>query len=502
MRVEKLDFKKIPVVLKRYDFNSKMAICQKHSMDIMSVNGLINFNEQINKIFPWELETFALFSVITLNEYSYNKFENGKNIKEFHNVINTIRNYTPPELEVHKENVDFVSNILMITALNQFQLQEDIRFKLYRYLYIFKFKNDVVDMNTQFISKFGTGYKEFKELGVIFQILASSNLKKYPEYKSILDYTINKYELVIRQLSIERTEFIARQKNVTKDINQYVYGFKFFYQFPFIKNGDSIFLPLPHLIMQAVTSSLLFRLTEGNGELRELLGKEVLESYIHHIASLCDGFNEVLPEYKYIHGQNEKRTLDIMIREGDSCLLLDSKSMSPRASLRNLIDEETEYTINRIVENVIQVYTHITQRFQVEYNPFEGEMCFVKGNIFGAVILLEDSYVRREIIMKRAAEKMGIDIKSKEYEYLCSNVKIISLYVLEEMIFTKENILQLLKNNRYDKEKWFDFSFTSSSKSKKMEMHESIRKMSKGIEEFASEFAEELVRARIIGKEN
>ncbi len=66
MRVEKLDFKKIPVVLKRHDFNSKMAICQKHSMNIMSVNGLINFREQINKIFPWELETFVLFSVITL----------------------------------------------------------------------------------------------------------------------------------------------------------------------------------------------------------------------------------------------------------------------------------------------------------------------------------------------------------------------------------------------------------------------------------------------------
>lgn len=66
MRVKKLDFKKIPVVLKRHDFNSKMAICQKHSMNIMSVNGLINFREQINKIFPWELEMFVLFSVITL----------------------------------------------------------------------------------------------------------------------------------------------------------------------------------------------------------------------------------------------------------------------------------------------------------------------------------------------------------------------------------------------------------------------------------------------------
>lgn len=36
-----LDFKRIPVVLKRYDFKGKMKICREHSKELMSINGLI-----------------------------------------------------------------------------------------------------------------------------------------------------------------------------------------------------------------------------------------------------------------------------------------------------------------------------------------------------------------------------------------------------------------------------------------------------------------------------
>ncbi|PGD66349.1 hypothetical protein COM36_30810, partial [Bacillus toyonensis] len=215
-------------------------------------------------------------------------------------------------------------------------------------------------MKQQFIGKFGCNFDEFKKFGFIIHSLFSKEINKSLT-PDIYDYVIRKYRYVIQHLLIDRADYVARQEKIIHDTTQYIYGFKFFYQFPFISYNQEIFLPLPHLIIQSVTSSLLFRLTEGNDKLRELFGKEVLESYILHLCGLSEGFDEVIPEYSYKYKRNNKRTLDIMIRKGDKCLMLDSKSMSPRASLRNLNDKDVEYTVNRMVDAVIQVYEHITE---------------------------------------------------------------------------------------------------------------------------------------------
>ncbi|MGE6593669.1 hypothetical protein ACQKFU_29900 [Bacillus mycoides] len=160
-----MDFERIPILLKRYDFKSKMNICQQYSKEIMSINGLVTTNELINKVLPWELETFALFSIITFKEYSGHKFEDQKEQKNFIKIINTIKNYLPPILEHSKNNNKFLGYFLIVTGLNQFQIQENIRYKLYRYSYIFNFENETINMKQEFFEKFGCSYDEFKKLG-------------------------------------------------------------------------------------------------------------------------------------------------------------------------------------------------------------------------------------------------------------------------------------------------------------------------------------------------
>ncbi|WP_432359177.1 hypothetical protein [Sporosarcina sp. UB5] len=491
-----MEFNRIPIVLKRYDFASKMNICQAHSKEIMSINGLIDSNELRGKALPWDLETFALFSCITIGENSDYKFEDRKGQKRFAEIINAIKAYIPPKLELTQGN-KFLDNFLIVTGLNQFQIQEEIRYIMYRYNYIFNFSNTKVNLQQEFTDKFGCSFEEFKSFGFIIHTLLSRELNK-PISQSIYDYIIEKYSRIIQHLTIERENFIGLQKKITEDITQYIYGFKYFYQYPFISYNQEIFLPLPHLIIRSVTSSLLFRLTEGNNKLRELFGKEVLESYILHLCNLSTWFDEVVDEYPYKYKKNQKRTLDIMIRKGNQCFMLDSKSMSPRISLRNLGEEDVEHTLNRIVESVVQVYRHITVRFQEEYYPFDLKVDFLRENIFGAVILFEDSYIRRENIMNKAAEQLDITIGTEDYKFLCSNIKLLSLYELEKMIFQKEDVFQLLKSNRQNENKWFDFTIMDYSKENDIEFIEEISQTVENMQEIIIQFAHELIERGLI----
>ncbi len=494
-----LDFERIPILLKRYDFWEKMNVCQAHSKELMSIGGLISIDEWRGKALPWELETFALFSVITLGEYSDRRFDDIKGRKQFAKIINAIKDYRPPKLEIAQDNNRFLDYFMIVTGLNQFQIQEDIGIKIYRYSYIFNFENKNLNMKQQFTEKFGCSYDEFKKFGFIIHSLFSREINKSIT-PDIYDYVIRRYGYVIQHLLIDRADYVSLQEKIIHDITQYIYGFKYFYQFPFISYNQEIFLPLPHLIIQSVTSSLLFRLTEGNNKLRDLFGKEVLESYILHICGLSEWFDEVIAEYSYKYKRNNKRTLDIMIRKGDKCLMLDSKSMSPRVSLRNLNDQDIEHTVNRMVTAVIQVYEQITERFRNEYYPFDVQVDFLKENIFGAVILNEDSYILREIIMTTAAEKLKIVHGSEEYKYLCSNVKLMSLYEFEKMIFQQEDVLQLLINNRQNESKWFDFSFKNYHEKNDKGVIEEISQVSENMKEILMEFVQELVKEGLISR--
>jgi hypothetical protein len=406
-------------------------------------------------------------------------------------MINSIRNYVPPQLNhfIDKDENKYLDYFLVVTGLNQFQVQQEMYYRIYRYSYIFNFKNDKVNMKEEFTKKFRYSYEKFEEMGLVFNFSFASELEMTPIYK----YLSDKYGYLIQYLAMNREEYILLQRKITQDITQYIYGFKYFYQFPFISYEQDTFLPLPHLIMHSVTSSLLFRLTEGNNELRNLFGKEVLENYVVHICSLSKVFDEIVSDYSYENKKNEKRTLDVMIKKGDKCFMLDSKSMAPRVSLRNLTEKDMEHTIKRLVEAVIQVYRHITNRFPNEYYPFNEKAQFLRENIFGAVILFEDSFVRRDVIMNKVAKELKIDYKSEEYNYLCSNVKILSLYELEKMIFENQDIFELLKINRQDKQKWFDYTFTSYFDEKRrnsiIEIKQTIESKNKILDEFIQELA-------------
>lgn len=448
-----MEYKRLPIVLKRYDFGAKMHIVQKNSMEIMNINGIVGLDKLMSSHLPWELETFALLSISTGKEDDNQNFEGVKGKKKFIEMMDAIRNYQHPKLFSEEEEDNLFDHFLIVTGLTQFPIQEDVRYKTYRYQYMFSFRNEKIDMPAEFKLKFGASYQEFLDLGLILNLIFTS--KNYP---GVLDYILIKYDQLIKNLVIERHEFNELQSKVTTDTQQYLYGFKYYYQYPFISYNEKLYVPLPHLIMQTVTTSMLFRLTEGNNRFRNVFGKEVLENYILHIFKLTNQFDEVVADFRYQNKKGGKDTLDAMTRKGDYCFLVDSKSMVPRLSLRNLTMEDKQHTAERLAEAVVQVYRHLTERLNKEYSPFTQNHDFLPENIFGAVIIFEESYIRREVVVKKAANLLGLKHESEEYRYLCSNIKILSLYSIERMVFEEQDIINKLIENRDSEKNWFTYN--------------------------------------------
>lgn len=460
-----MDFNEIPLILKRYSFTSKMQTSMNFSKKIIDINGIIDADKLVNNFLPWELEIFTLFSTIFEGEYSTRRLDDLKNQKKFYEIMDAIRHYNIPVLENSTENNTFGEKFLIVTGLSQFHLQENIYYRYYRYKYFYTFSNGNIDMEKEFREKFGADPIEFIRFGYIMNFIIYIFGSEVND-NGILLYVLNKYNKITRKLSTTREEQIKKHSKVIKSldlIDEYVYCFKCFYQFPFVVEDNFINIPLPHVLISSTTTSLLYRITEERDDLREKFGKDILENYVKHIMSLCKYIDELYVEYEFALGN---KTVDIMCRKNKSCIMIDCKAFAPRIALRRLTQREIDHSLDRLVSAVIQVYKHITKKFPSKYNPFSIED-FDKEDIFGIVLILEDNYIIRNKIYKRVAEILEISLASSEYQYICSNIKIVNLYSLEEIVFGSHDIFSLLESSRNNKTKWFDYTMIDPAISNK-----------------------------------
>lgn len=456
-----MDFNKIPVVLKRYSFKEKMRICNNNSRLLIDINGLTNIDKLNGKALPWELETFALLALISNKEYDNQTFITPKKFKQFTNIINCIKSYTPPKLLEDTQSIRFIENLLIVLGNTQFQVQEYAIYKLFRYNYFFNFKNKNIDMILEFKKKFNTNYSEFILFAWFFNFLNSPSNKNI-DPTNIYAFFFNKYSQVFSNLVKNRDDLIKLQSQVSLNIDDYHYCFKYFYQFPFIEHENSIYFPLPHLIYQATTSSLLFRLTENNKPLRDTFGKEILENYLFDITQNSFVYDEIVPEKVYRTKKGDIRSLDLMIRQNDMCILIDIKSMIPRRDIRLLNYEIIQQTISKISNQIISLYRHIKNHFCKSYCPFTDTQEFEQKNIFGLIVMLEDSYIIRESIIKDVCIKLDIEENSEEFKWLSSNIRIISLYEYEQVVFNNENLFKHLVYLRDNPSTWYNFGIVNS----------------------------------------
>lgn len=487
-----MEYNKIPVILKRYSFQEKMRLCNYQSKQIMDFVGIRPIEQLTKNPMPWELETFALFSIMSEKEYDNQKFDNMKSNRQFVNIINCLKNYSPTAINTSFPNERFLENLLIGLGSVQFHLQESHIYKLVRHSYFFNFVNENTNIKDEFQLKFKTNYNDF----IIFSwFISFFNNRPHPNEYDIFIFLFKKFHIVFSHLQISRNDFINLQKQVTTNIEHYHYCFKYFYQFPFIEEKGTHYLPLPHVFNTSVTTSLLYRLTEGNKTLRDKFGKEVLESYITYITNNSFVYEEIVPEFVITTSKGDIRTYDLMIKNNEYCLLIDIKSIVPRRNIRHLDEPTIEYTRELIAKQIISFYNHFNNHFNKTYSPFRNTINFCRENIFGLIITLENTYLLKESVIELVASKLSLPIDSQEIKWITSNIKIASLYEYESIIYNNINIFHELIVQRDSPEKWFDIGLITSetdfNHTENKIIQEFFSKLQPQIESFGQELLKE-----------
>ncbi len=452
---QKLD--NIVDTLRHYPFVEKMNISQSYATQLMDTTKLSLFDNP-NVIYPWELEVFAEFALFADGNNPDKSFRSD-NGSVFFDIINTIRNYEHPFLKERKD-VDFVNAYIMATGLQQFRFQENILYRLYRYDYFWNFINENINMPNIFSQKFdGLCYSQFQELAALVFFFGSFKAHSNVIVKIIL----HRYRSIIEHLKITREEYQCRQSDKNDDnFDNAVYGFNYLHSFPFVECKNVIFFPLPYLIIDAITDSLLTRATYDDNHLRENVGLYVAQSYIESIFKECDIYEEVLPETEYRIKKRKIDSPDIMIKNGDDFCFIDTKLSTPKLEIRKFNQEEIDLTIGRYAKNVIQMYNRIKDFIDGHYYPFTDITTVDPVNIFGIVAVLEEAYISRRQIYSEAIRKLGIHSESEEAKFIQEHIKFTNFKDLESFAFHSQDIFVALKEKAKNPKDWNDMGLYNS----------------------------------------
>lgn len=453
-----LDFLK---VLEKFTLESKLLACQQFSSRIMTCSQVDMVKAYKENIMPWEIEAFAAYSIVYDNDDASEKLDG----KTFADTITLIRNYWHSGLTAAEESGEYPEAFMMISALQQFPVQGVFLQKLYRYHYFFTFQNDKLDMKKVFFDKMGADYERLEEFASMVFLGFSKEAQDVIPPTELQIFLTKAFadKDALRLLSIEKEEYKKQLFSLYKDniIDQY-YGLKIQYLYPFISGQDFTYVPSPYLVINAVTESMLNRITLGDGKLRRAIGKEVIEGYLYDIVSQLDSVTWVSPEIEYRKGKDKLLTSDVIAAEGDAVIFYDTKAITPSLKLRKFDAAEIENDVRIYAEDVIQIYNQVKNYLQ---GLFQLDKVYSKGNIYGIVVVLEDAVVSRKKVYEKvyALLEETATLSEEEKNYICSHIKVLPLRAIECMILQNTSLLPELKEQLDKPEKWYDYTYTNAT---------------------------------------
>ena len=448
-------------VLEKFTLESKLLACQQFSSRIMTCSQVDMFKAYKENIMPWEIEAFAAYSIVYDNDDASEKLDG----KTFADTITLIRNYWHSGLTAAEESGEYPEAFMMISALQQFPVQGVFLQKLYRYHYFFTFQNDKLDMKKVFFDKMGADYERLEEFAFLVFIGFSKEAQDVipPTELQILLTKAFADKDALRLLSIEKEEYKKQLFSLYKDniIDQY-YGLKIQYLYPFISGQNFTYVPSPYLVINAVTESMLNRITLGDGKLRRAIGKEVIECYLYDIVSQLDSVTWVSPEIEYRKGKAKLLTSDVIAAEDDAVIFYDTKAITPSLKLRKFDAAEIENDVRIYAEDVIQIYNQVKNYLQ---GLFQLDKVYSKDNIYGIVVVLEDAIVSRKKVYEKvyALLEETATLSEEEKNYICSHIKVLPLRAIECMILQNTSLLPELKEQLDKPEKWYDYTYTNAT---------------------------------------
>ena len=437
-------YERLPVLLQRFSFYEKMRIACIYSSRAIAFN--VEDCIHNGDVFPWCIETFVMLS-IEAKEYGHSDFK-GKNEKKFLKMCNAIWNGSTMLIDKKCGRFSLPDLVLPLTALTQAELQELNDIKKYRYWVIFGDDTDPVRLKTTFKEKMGTEYEDFLLLGSVIQVMLFTQYKVGKAIpQDVLKYLIcQRFSVAAPKLLITRENYVKLLHTYVKDDTdktKYIYSLRPSIQFPFIQYDKSIYFPLPHLIAQSITSALMYRITDQDDELRTAIGKNIWEKYLLKLLKDSNCYNEVFPEQEYRNQGSVAKSPDVLARQGDDVLFLDSKSSVPGIGIR-IFDEDTyEKNIRIIAEYIVKLFKQI--RLFEKYNPFSERTTINFNRCWRVVVILEDSYIRRQYYYEKALEILKMNKESDEAKWIITHIKVASLYEVERLSLCGVSIIDAFR---------------------------------------------------------
>ena len=444
--------------LRKYSLESKLLLCQRYASRIMS--GLqVNFDFAYTEgIMPWELESFAAFSIL----YDDNASQ-VMDTESFFNFISYIRNYWHEGLSEAELDGTYPERFIMISSLQQLPVQGVALQKLFRHHYFFNFSNSMIDMKAEFQNSFGLDYAPFEEFAYLITLCCSresSQILNDAQKCNILSRAFQNSS-VMDKLTVSIQEYINNYNSLYKgNVTDLYYGLKVHYWYPFISGSDGIYLPSPYLLINAVADSFINRLTLGKDQLRRLFGKEVIENYLYDIMSELPTTTWISKEIVYSIGHNEYLSSDVIVSEGDFCVFYDTKASTPSLKLRKFDKEEIEKDTLEYAKNIVQIYNQINA---YENGYFELDKSYNRNHLFGVVVVLEDSAVFRGNVYAKAFDLLEhhSPIDSSTKDYIHSHIKVVSLQQIEIMVLQNCSFLPCLLAQVDSPDRWDNYTFAT-----------------------------------------
>ena len=421
----------------RIDKDSRNDLLEKQSFNIFL------FSEEpidklINGIYPWELNNLFTLSLFTENwksdKYTY---------ADLSRDVNNLRKSFDFRLNENAQRW-----ILIYLSTQQFSYQINRFILMYRCNYYFNYIDSSFNLKELFLKKYNCEYFEFCKFLTIYSLLSETQPDLNKNNKELIKIINNEFSKVVSQLTISlqelKDDYNNLQINITKGTNNY----SVLIQKPIVTEDKEVLITSYHNFVQACTTSLIYRMTLNNKELRESIGKKVKESYLFHITSTNPVFTKVVNEKEYEKG---KLTPDVMATDGKTIILIKSKSYSPKIRLRDFDDEVYEEQINKIVKYVSQIYEHCRYYFGNKYNYLDIDIDEGRNNIYGLVVVEENPYFDYREVYKRVSDKVGIKDNELEYDWLTKHIGVVDTYAYERFVLSKRiNFSTLSKRDRYD----------------------------------------------------
>ena len=426
-----MDYENLSNFFRRYSLDDLIGYCCYKSSIFM--NGLENKPNSYSP-WPWIIDAFAVFAIKYAGE---DKNQRDFDVEVFNDMYITIMDHVPA----------FIKTNPSLFALSERGLQNKYYnhlYKLYRHNWLFS--NNY--LKGAYIARYEKDYLEYSSFAyIIFRwfdyFKHITNLKDFDRFIDIYSYIYHKYLFLVNKgdLSITRNEFKDYYSSFNDD--DLKYRLSLLWHCPFVTDGLNVYTPCPFHIVDAVTTSFVFKLTEGNNEIRDMFGR-ALECFVYELIANSGQFDEAKSEFEY--GDSQK-TSDAMARYGSNYIFFECKAFTPSMQVLLGNVQKIQESIERLSKAIVQLYNNLFIKFQNDYwfNQQQHENNVSNDHRWGIVIVNEYLFLDSTYpIYEKAAELLGLENNSIEYNFLCKHIAIADIDEFEKCCLLGEDFISKL----------------------------------------------------------